>query len=281
MSRESRGVRSAWILAAFIALSVTASSQGQQSSTTAHYSILARGGADGDVRFAQRWLDAAEQLMAAKYHVVPDRYHISVNLLYRPENEIDTTQSGQNRCCATDGQGRKTGTILLLGPSAPIWKERPLLSSLGLPKDGEDYHAKVLMSEYIPVGHYAVQDSRPAGGWQYYSAPQWFVQGLQEYDAIYHTTETNRTQTAAALLKWARQNEGRFACCTSGIDLVDAYNGGAAFMAFLAAEFGEHVHERILRNEARTFDEALTSETRPYSRADLFTRFRTWVADTK
>jgi hypothetical protein len=238
-----------------------------------------RDGSDADLTFVRRWLDAAEQLMATKYHVVPDRYHTTVNVLHRPENDIDTTQSGQNRCCATDIQGRKTGTIFLLGPTAPIWKETPLVSSLGLPKDGEDYHAKVLMSEYIPIGHYAVQDSRPAGGWQYYSAPQWFVQGLQEYDAIYHTTDTNRTETAAALMKWARQTEGRFACCTKGFELGDVYNGGAAFMAFLAAEFGEAVHERLLRNGAATFDEALASETRPRSPAELLGRFRAWVVD--
>ena len=65
----------------------------------------------------------------------------------------DATQSGQNRCCSTDGKGRRTGTIFLLGPSAQIRKARPLVSSLGLPNDGEDYHAKVLMSEYIPIGH--------------------------------------------------------------------------------------------------------------------------------
>jgi hypothetical protein len=219
--------------------------------------------------------------MATKYHAEPDRYHVSVNLLYQPENDIDTTQSGQNRCCATDSQGRKTAQIFLLGPSAPIWKERPLVSSLGLPKDGEDYHAKVLMSEYIPIGHYAVQDSRPVGGWQYYSAPHWFVQGLQEYDAIFHTTEVNRTQTAAALMTWARQNEARFVCCTNGLALADVYNGGAAFMAFLAAEFGEAVHERILRNGARTFEEALASETTQRSQAEWLSRFRRWIADTK
>src|SRR5262245_12729197 len=111
---------------------------------TPHYTIVTPDGSDADVAFARRWLDAAEQLMATKYHVVPERYHMSVNVLAQPRNDIDTTQSGQNQCCATDGQGRKTGTIFLLGPSAPIWKERPLLSSLGLPKDGEDYHAKVL-----------------------------------------------------------------------------------------------------------------------------------------
>jgi hypothetical protein len=175
----------------------------------------------------------------------------------------------------------KTGTIFLLGPSATIWMERPLLSSLGLPKAGEDYHAKVLMSEYIPIGHQAVQDSRPAGGWSYYSAPQWFVQGLQEYDAISHTTDTNRTTTAARLMTWARQNEGRFACCAKGLELGDPYNGGAAFMAFLAAEFGAGIHERLLRSGARTFDEALANETKPRSQAELLSSFRTWVAESK
>lgn len=155
------------------------------------------------------------------------------------------------------------------------------MSSLGLSKDSEDYHAKVLMSEYIPIGHYAVQDSRSTAGWQYYSAPQWFVQGLQEYDGIYHTTETNRTRTADTLMKWARQNEGRFACCTKGIEVEDAYNGGAAFMVFLAAEFGEGIHERLLRSGARTFDQALASETKPYSPSELVSRFRTWVADRR
>jgi len=281
MSPDSHRLRCACVLAAIVALSLTAESQGQKTLTPPHYSIVTRDGAEADLGFARRWLDAAEELMAAKYHVVPDGYHISVNVLYRPENDIDVTQSGQNRCCSTDNQGRKTGTIFLLGPSAPIWKERQLVSSLGLPKDGEDYHAKVLMSEYIPIGHYAVQDSRPAGGWRYYSAPQWFVQGLQEYDAIYHTTETNRRQTADTLMKWARQNEGRFSCCSNGIELGDVYNGGAAFLAFLAAEFGEGIHERMLRSGASTFDEALANETRPHSQAELLNRFRKWVTDTK
>jgi hypothetical protein len=91
---------------------------------------------------------------------VPDRYHISVNLLYRPENDIDTTQSGQNRCC------------------------------------------------------------------------------------------------------------------TNGFELADVYNGGAAFMAFLAEEFGEGVHDRILRSGAPTFEEALTSETKPRLQSELLARFR-------
>jgi hypothetical protein len=257
-----------------VALSVVTASQ-EPSTTSAHYTVITRDGSEVDLGFARKWLDAAEQVMATKYHVVPDRYHVSVFLLNRPENDIDTTQSGQNRCCSIDSQGRKTGTIFLLGPSAPVWKERPLLSSLGLPKDGVDYHAKVLMSEYIPIGHYAVQDSRR--GWSYYTAPSWFVQGLQEYDGIYHTTEANRADTAARLMRWARANERRFACCARGIEFGDVYNGGAAFIAFLASAYGEGIHERILRSDAKTFDEALADQTSPLSGSELFDRFRAWL----
>ena len=48
------------------------------------------------------------------------------------------------------------------------------------PLETDDYNAKVFVSEYIPIGHYEVQESRPAGGWQYYTSPNWFVQGLQD-----------------------------------------------------------------------------------------------------
>jgi hypothetical protein len=247
--------------------------------TQPYYAIVTSDGSTADVEFARRWLDASVRLMATKYHVVPDRYRLLVNLRYRPDGDVNTSQSGLNRCCETGGDGLKTSTIFLLGPSAPVWKERAFVSSLGLPKSGEDYHAKVLMSESIPIGHQAVQDRRQAGGWSYYSAPPWFIQGLQEYDAIYHTTETNRTQTAAALRKWARANAAQFACCANGLELADVYNGGAAFLAYLAAEFDESVHERILQNSAPTFDEALARETKPRSPSELLSGFRRWLTE--
>jgi hypothetical protein len=164
MRRDLRGLKTGCVAAAVITLLSVV--HGDQSNSSAHYIIVSRDGATADVAFAQRWLDAAERLMATKYHVVPDQYRMTVNLLYQPGNDINVSTSGSLRCCTRDDRSQKTGTIFLLGPSAPIWKERSLTSSLGLPKEGEDYQAKVLMSEYIPIGHYAVQDTRPAGGWQ-------------------------------------------------------------------------------------------------------------------
>src|SRR6267378_962334 len=162
-------------------------------SKSAHYTVFYQAGYEKDVEFTQKWLDATEQLMKSKYSVMPDGYNMSIYLLPAPADGIDTVQSGQNQCCAATAAGGRTGAIRLLARSAPVWKATNLTSSLGLPKTGDNYHAKVLVSEYIPIGHYSVQDRRASGGWQYYSAPEWFVQGLQEYDAIFHSTDSNRT----------------------------------------------------------------------------------------
>ena len=160
---------------------------------SAHYTVYYHAGYEKDVAFTRTWLDRAEQVMKTKYGVTPDHYYMSIYLLPAPSEDIDTIQSGQNRCCTRTSTGIRTGTIRLLALSAPVWKGANLKSSLGLAKEGEDYHTKVLMSEYIPVGHDEVQLNRVSGGWQYDDAPQWFVQGLQEYDAIFHTTNNNRT----------------------------------------------------------------------------------------
>lgn len=243
----------------------------------AHYTIFYRAGFEKDAEFTGKWLDYAEQVMKAKYSATPDHYHISIYLLPAPDGDLNTTQSGQNQCCTRTSTGISTGTIRLLSLSAPVWKTANLTSSLGLPKTGKDYHAKVVMAEYIPIGHYAAQDSRASGGWKYYSAPEWFVQGLQEYDAIFHTTDGNRTATARRLSEWAKRNKTSFSCCSPKLTIADAYNGGATFMAFLAAEFGEDIHARLLRNSATTFEAALASETKPYSLGELFDRLRKWL----
>ena len=65
------------------------------------------------------------------------------------------------------------------------------------------------------------------------------MQGLQEYDGIFHTTDLNREVTKAKLLEWARNNSSVFTCCSPNLGISNVYNGGATFMAFLAAQFGE------------------------------------------
>ena len=244
-----------------------------------YYAITSPRDYDADAAFVRHWLDETLRVMQAKYGVRPVDYFITVRLLAEPSADIDVVRSGSFRCCATSGSGKRTGIISLLTRSAPVWNADEVKSSLGLSKKGDDYHAKVIVAEYIPVGHLATQATRPSGGWAYYSAPAWFVQGLQEYDAIFHSTNTNAAETVRLLDRWARRNRSVFSCCEAGLTISNATNGGATFLRFLADLFGEDIHARILRNPAATFGEAFAAETRPHSTAELFRRFETWLAD--
>jgi hypothetical protein len=244
----------------------------------AHYTVQYQTGFEQDAKFAERWAEAAEGLMREKYGVTPDGYAILINLLPAPAGKVDVN-TAVIHCCTRRADSVKTGTIEMLSPSAPAFIATKAVSSLGLPKSSEDYHAKILMSEYIPIGHYQAQASRPTGGWMYYSAPNWVVQGLQEYDAIFHTTELNRTVTAKRLTAWAVAHEEVFGCCSPSLAIGDDYNGGASFMTFLAQKFGEGVHARLLKSAAPTFDDALTEVTKPFSRAELFAELRRWLKE--
>jgi hypothetical protein len=83
------------------------------------------------------------------------------------------------------------------------------------------------------------------------------------------------------LFAWAKNNPKKFSCCSPGLEISEPYNGGAAFMAFLADKFGEEIHARLLRNPASTFAEALASETKPYSTLELFELFQNWLDANK
>ena len=129
----------------------------------------------------------------------------------------------------------------------------------------------------IAIGHYAVQDARPNGGWSYIAAPRWFVQGLREFDGIFHTTDDNRRTTVARLMAQAPRISANLTCCSSDLGIDDIYNGGALFLAFLAESFDEDIHARLIRSAAPSFEAALANETRPWTYPELVERFRAWL----
>jgi hypothetical protein len=241
-----------------------------------HYSVFYQPSFAADTAMIVRWADSSIALMRSKYDVTPDHYRLGIYLY--PSSAPGVTVDDAHIHCCSDSAGVDTGRIELLAPSAPAMQQSTAVSSLGVRKNTESYVAKILMSEYLPIGHYEVQRQRTGGGWAYYDGPNWFVQGLQEYDAIFHSTTENRTTTSHRLIAWAKAHRDVFSCCTPDLALRDDYNGGATMLAFLAAEFGEAVHRGILADSASTFAAALTDVTRPLSRPELFARFQAWLS---
>jgi hypothetical protein len=225
-----------------------------------------------DVEKVRAWLDAAERLMASKYQLPRHNWTVSVYLYPEPTDGADTGT-------ATITSSGTTATIKYLTPSSPLWASAGK-SELGETKNTDDYHAQVITHEYITVAHQAINRS---AGWTYYGAPAWVYQGLEQYDGIFHSTETNRQVMPALLARWGNANRHLFACCTTlnGMESLaisdrGVYAGGALLWRFLAERFGEDIHRKILISPATSFEAALIAETQAVSLAALFEQVRSW-----
>ena len=144
-----------------------------------------------DVEFVRTWMDHAEGLMLEKYGLSEHGYDISVYLPPAP-----TRHAGRGRATIITNPSTNIGEIHYMTPSAPAYGNGTL-GSLQLP--AEDYHAKTLVHEYVTVGQERLTLNK-TGGFYYYSAPPWFVEGLEEYDGQFHSTESNRTRGYELLL---------------------------------------------------------------------------------
>jgi hypothetical protein len=233
------------------------------------YTIFYEHGYEADRDFTAIWMDRTESLMQSKYGVTDTGRQVSFYLYTIPNPRADVGHA------QIDTTGN-VSTIHYLAPSAPTWKTTTKTTSLGLPYD-QNFHAKVIISEYIPLAHRAVQATR-TGGWRYYDAPSWVSQGLQEYDGFFHSTEFNRTTAFAKMREFGSANLENFSCCDNDLpQIADTYNGGALVMAYLAERFGEDVHVRLLRSTQPTFALALKQQTGVVDVESLFGDFRHWL----
>ena len=231
------------------------------------YTIYYRQEYEQDVEFVRTWMDRAESLMLDKYGLQRHGYDISIYLPSAPTQHAGRGQSTLI-CCRSDG----TGEIHYLTPSAPAYGEGTL-GTLRLSAD--DYHSKTLVHEYITVGHIRIAEGDKSRGFQYFSAPSWFVQGLQEYDGTFHSTESNRTTGYERLLDYAERSlqDTFYNFGSSSI-----YFGGLLLQRFLAEQYGEGIHLDLLTSEQPTFDLALDEQLAIHGRtaSEAFDDFQRW-----
>ena len=234
-----------------------------------------------DIPFVRRCLNAADRLMREKYGINSHGYEVYVYLEPAP-----TGYAGVGRAViftwGSNDNEQRFATIHYMTPSAPAWEEarrQGSTTSIGRPFD-DHYHAKTLMHEYVTVGHQAAKRSKESG-WD--DAPSWFVQGLEEYDGLFHTTPENRTDGFGMLLAHADQRlREEIHCCRSlgqpTFGTSDPYFGGTLILRFLAEAYGEDIHAAVLRSREPTFSAALKTEleSRGTTIQEGFTAMQAW-----
>ena len=225
-------------------------------------------------------LNGAVAAAKAKYGTTYRGTPCTVNLYPIPNGKASTGSASIST--SWSNKDLRSCSVHLLTWSAPEWRTAGGSSSWGDPKDIEYWNA-MLVNEYITVLQDMTTVQKPAG-FLYYSSPGWFVQGLEAYDGYYHSTEASLARVRG-LMRDGRlgvsKSQGYAICCNKSnggqaIGVKSDYTDGLALVAFLAVQFGEDVHARLLRSARLTFEEALTQET-GVSFDELFQAYRVWL----
>ena len=137
-----------------------------------------------------------------------------------------------------------TGILHLLAPAA---YPDGMKSMGGQVKGSEDYTLRLLGHELLSLYLSALSRTR-AKGWDYYSAPNWFTQGSQEYLASMCLEKELRAQIFA---NYFRVTEIKL---EPKITTNNPYSGGLVIMKFIADTYGESQILNIIRSEADSFD---------------------------
>jgi len=107
-----------------------------------------------------------------------------------------------------------------------------------------------------------------------FRGPSWFIQGVEEYFAVFHSTKYWRT-------KGYRVYHQRLAAKPEtidtdfGLNIRDPYNDGFIIFNFIREEFGEDAIFRLIKSTEKSFGKRLRSATQ-VEFADFARRFDTW-----
>jgi hypothetical protein len=144
------------------------------------------------------------------------------------------------------------------------------------PKD-DDYSAKTVTDELSTALFERI--TRDKGkGWRFHSAPQWFVQGIEGYSGMMHSTPHERTITLQKYIRivQTRPEELRL---TPEVQVRNPYVGGLVFVTFLYRSCGAKHVSALLTSAEPTFDKAFRDQFGDLT--SLQTKYSRWIAHVK
>lgn len=168
-----------------------------------------------------------------------------------------------------DGRGQRgyVGDINLPGRAA---HDGSAVSTSHHPMD-HNYFDKLVIHEIAPV--YIEMYARAHGG-RFHASPAWFVQGLEEYFGICHSTQYWKDTGVGYYYRLVCKSHGVDA--DFGLNVCDVYNDGFIVVKFIADEFGQETLLRILASDMPTFGARLR-EAVGVEYDEFLTRLSAWL----
>ncbi|XZE53567.1 hypothetical protein SH139x_005321 [Planctomycetaceae bacterium SH139] len=157
------------------------------------------------------------------------------------------------------GQRGYRGTIRMPGPAA---YDGRVSSSSGHPQDRK-FFDKLLVHEISPIFIELLAWSK--GG--RFRGPNWFIQGIEEYFGVFHSTDYWRTDGREVYYERLKLLPDSIDT-DFGLNVTDPYNDGFLVMNYLRDTYGEAAIFELIASRERTFGKRMQSATN--SRYDEF-----------
>ena len=138
--------------------------------------------------------------------------------------------------------------------------------------------------------HHIQHSIREEIGRQWPWDPHWFSEGMAEYEGILYIIDHYKPKALERLFESLERADRRykFSCCWGLSDIPqiqfgEVYNSANLFMRYLAEEFGEEIHNDLMRYEAQSFAHGLVEELaiQRTTLPDVFRGFQVWVEDNQ
>ncbi len=113
---------------------------------------------------------------------------------------------------------------------------------------------------------------RKGGGWSFFSGPDWFVEGYEEYLSLTRSSDHSRTVTLPLYRQTARAQS-----LTGDSGTLDPYVDGALVLQYTHERYGRDQVLALLCSEQSAFSDALRA-TLGCTETELFNEWRQWLA---
>ena len=200
-----------------------------------------------------RWFAGRSRPLAER------RYRLTVSIY---PHATDKASSVRATIVTRRGGGQASAELHLLAPSRYC---RGLAGEAGGMADAA---LRSLVTHEVATLYLDDLTQAKAQGWRFFEAPDWFIQGAEEYLADTLTSAAGADATA-----WL----GRAERARIGILVQDVYGDGALIVRYLRDRFGAQVLEKLLRSPAPSFWRAMADETGLDPQA-LLDDYHAWLA---
>ncbi len=169
----------------------------------------------------------------------------------------------------SENGGRSFRVFLLALSSIPATSR----TVVGEPKD-EDFSYKTIADELSAVLFDRVTHDK-GSGWRFHQAPDLFVQGIEGYFGMTHSTPHEQNLTLPLYVTAVGANSGEVSF-RGAIRVRNPYLGGLAVVAFLYDVYGANRVNALLMSPKPTFDEAFSDNFGDFG--SIRGKYNAWIA---